>query len=285
MENVRDKESGNRDGGDSAAATVITGNTDSNGDSIRTNDRNKSPINAGNASGQNGAFKLSGDDASRAIGDTGIEITSGYYYTPNGRVERIPSGHYIDSSGRLRKRRKQRSDTSNANGDSRTDRSSTDQHEENSFTEDSIRIDKPLNIRGGKRGRKPKTAKEETSKLTMVTMLSTGCVAIFTSLAMLTKHEHWYLEKPEAKTLAEALNDAIATLPEKYYAQIIGIVETWIPWINLCFVLGAIIIPRIEASSKRIEESHKEPSQPTDKRDASTTDHSFDSRSSIGWHN
>lgn len=283
MENVGNQESRDRDRRN-ATATDVSGNANTNGDSLRSDGRNKSSNDVGNANGQGGAFKLSDNDERSIGGNSGIEITSGYYYTPNGRVERIPEGHYIDSSGRLRKRRQQRRDTSNANGDSRTDRSSTAEHEENIFTEDSLRIDKPLNIRGGKRGRKPK-AKDETSKLTMVTMISTGCVAIFTSLALLTKHDHWYLEKPEAKTLAEALNDAIATLPEKYYAQITGIVETWIPWINLCFVLGAIVIPRLEASSKRIEETHRKPSETTDKRNADAADNSFHGGTSLGWNN
>lgn len=283
MENVRSSD--NQIGGNSASAADTSGNSNADGSSVRADARESRQTLNGNANGESGAFKLSDESSNRAIGNTGVEITSGYYYTPNGRIERIPIGYYIDGTGRLRKQRKQRCDSSNANGDSRPDRSSTDQHEENIFTEDSIRIDKPLNIRGGKRGRKPKSAKEETSKMTMVTMLSTGCVAIFTSLAMLTKHEHWNLERVEAKTLAEALNDAIATLPEKYYAQITGIVETWIPWINLCFVAGAIIIPRIEASTKRLEETHRNKSQTTDKRDATTTDNRFDSGSSIGWHN
>jgi hypothetical protein len=283
MENARNQESGNRDGANASALADVTGNTNTNGGSVRTNDGNKSSVNDGNSTGQNGAFKLSDNDERSIGGNSGIEITSGYYYTPNGRVERIPDGHYISGDGKLRKRRQKR-DTSNSDGDSRTDRSKAGEYEEIPFVENPDRVDKPLNIRGGKRGRKPK-AKEETSKLTMVTMISTGCVAIFTSLALLTKHDHWYLEKPEAKTLAEALNDAIATLPEKYYAQITGIVETWIPWINLCFVVGAIVIPRIEASTKRVEEAHRKPSETTDKRDATTTNHNFDSSSSIGWHN
>ena len=282
MEDARNTEDRNRSERGNASATDITGNANADGNSVRSNDGNKSSIDGGNTSGESGAFKLSNDDASRAIGNTGVEITTGYYCTPNGRVERIPIGHYISSDGKLRKRRQKR-DTSNTDGNSRADRPSTGEHEENAFTEDSIRIDKPLNIRGGKkRGRKPK---EETSKLTMVTMISTGCVAIFTSLALLTKHEHWHLEKLEAKTLAEALNDAIATLPEKYYVQITGIVETWIPWINLCFVIGAIIIPRIEASTKRIEETHRKENSRTDERNADTKTHNFDSSSSIGWHN
>jgi len=284
MENAGNTESRNRNEGNASAISDVTGNADTNGRSVRTNDGNKSSVNDGNSTGQNGAFKLSDNDERSIDGNSGIEITSGYYYTPNGRVERIPIGHYISGDGKLRKRR-QRRDTSDTNGNSHQSGSSSSEHEKEFVAEDSVFVgDKPLNIRGGKRGRKPK-AKEETSKLTMVTMISTGCVAIFTSLALLTKHDHWYLEKPEAKTLAEALNDAIATLPEKYYAQITGIVETWIPWINLCFVIGAIVIPRIEASSKRVEESHKKPSETTDKRDASTTNHNFDSGSSIGWHN
>ena len=282
MENARDKESGNRDGTISATATNSTGNTNANGDSVRTDDRNKSSIDVGNSNGQIRTVG-DGDDVNRsAVGDQIVETATGYYYTPSGTIERIPDGHYI-SNGRLRKRRSNGRDTGNSDGNTRQDRSSTDQYEEKLDSESSIRVEKPLNIRGGKRGRKPKV-KEESTKLTMVTMLATGASAIFTSLALLTKHDHWNLERPEAKHLAEALNEAISTLPEKYYAQVTGIIETWIPWINLCFVVGAIIIPRIEASSKRVEETHRKPNQTTDKRDESSTASTFDSSASIGWH-
>ena len=282
MENGRNKESGDRDGRISTTGTDFTGNANANGDSFRTDDGNKSSIDVGNANGKSGTYNLSSDDDKRVRGTPDVEITDGYYFTPSGRIERIPIGHYIDSSGRLRKRR-QRRDTSNANGDSRSDRSSTVEHEKEFSSEDNLRIDKPLNIRGGKkRGRKPK---EESSKLTMVTMLATGATAIYTSLALLTKHDHWNLEHLEAKHLAEALNDAINTLPEKYYAQVTGIVEKWIPWINLAFVVGAITIPRIEASAKRVEESHRKPNPPVDKRNEPSTTDNFNGGTSLGWNN
>jgi hypothetical protein len=143
--------------------------------------------------------------------------------------------------------------------------------------------DKPLNIRGGKRTRKSKTVKEETSKLTMVTMLASGAAAIFTSVALLTKHEHWNLQHDEGQILAEALNDALETLPEKQYAQITGIVEKWIPWINLCFVVGAIIVPRFEASAKRIEKKYPEKSAGSNERNSPTADNPFSNWSSLGY--
>jgi hypothetical protein len=87
----------------------------------------------------------------------------------------------------------------------------------------------------------------------MVTMISTGMSLAFTSVALLTKHEHWSLQGEEAKALAEAINSALDTLPAKYYEKITGFVESWVPWINLSFVCGAIIIPRIEESFKRAE--------------------------------
>lgn len=117
----------------------------------------------------------------------------------------------------------------------------------------------------------------------MVTMLASGAAAIFTSVAMLTKHDHWKLHPEEAGTLAEALNEAISTLPEKYYAQIVAIIERWIPWINLTFVVSAIIIPRIEASAKRVEKSYTRVDNADDKRDAGTTDNPFSNYTSLGF--
>src|SRR5262245_41337057 len=146
MENARDTENRNRGEGRNAYATDVTGNANTDGDSVRTNDGNKSSIDGGNTSGQSGAFKLSDDNASGSIGNSGVEITGGFYYTPRGTIERIPIGYYVGSDNKLRKRRQKR-DSSNADGNARTDRPSSDQYEENFSTEDFIRIDKPLNIR------------------------------------------------------------------------------------------------------------------------------------------
>jgi hypothetical protein len=117
----------------------------------------------------------------------------------------------------------------------------------------------------------------------MVTLLASGASAIFTSVALLTKHEHWKLHIEEGKILAEALNDAISTLPEKYYAQVVAIIEGWIPWINLCFVVGAIVIPRIEASAKQIETKHTKPSEPSNQRNEGSPDNPFSAWTSLGY--
>lgn len=91
----------------------------------------------------------------------------------------------------------------------------------------------------------------------MVAMLAAGSSAIFTSVALLTKHDHWMLREIEAEKLSEALNDALNTLPVKYYEQITGIIEKWIPWINLTFVLGTIVTTRIEDSIKLYEKGKR----------------------------
>jgi hypothetical protein len=220
MENAGNQESRNRDTGSTAAtATNLGGNTNADGSSIRSNDGNKSPIDGTNAT--NGIAKpiISGDVDRSFTGNQSVEITNGYYFTPNGTITRIPDGHYIDNSGRLRKRRQKRT-TSNADGNTHRDRPEASEYETESVSENIFLGDKPLNVRPGKRGRK-KSVKEETSKLTMVTLLASGASAIFTSVALLTKHEHWKLHIEEGKILAEALNDAISTLPEKYYAQVV----------------------------------------------------------------
>jgi hypothetical protein len=116
----------------------------------------------------------------------------------------------------------------------------------------------------------------------MVAMLAAGSSALFTSVALLTKHDHWQLEAAESKALAEALNDAINTLPTKYYAAITKVIEQWIPWVNLAFCVGAIVVPRIEESTKRIEASHYRPREAGNARDGGTEANPFDHITSLG---
>lgn len=108
----------------------------------------------------------------------------------------------------------------------------------------------------------------------------------------MTKHDHWSLEREESRVLSEALNDALNTLPVKYYEQITAIIEKWIPWINLTFVLGAIVTTRIEDSIKLYEKgkrpfSAQEPSvdagEGSDRGNARTETDSFNFPSSLGW--
>jgi len=285
MKNVRNQKSGNRDGRNSTASTtVVTGNKHSNGDSIRPNDGNEQTSIGRDANGSSGEKSNNGDVERSVDGNPRAEITTGYYFTPNGTIERIPNGYYINNDGRLRKRRG--SDGRNTvDGNENRNKNRTETGGNGLETPEMAFLDeeKPLSVRGGKRrGRKPK---EETTKLTMVTMLATGCTAIATSIALLTKHDHWSLHVDEAKHLAEALNDAISTLPTKYYDTIIAVIEKWIPWINLIFVIGAIVIPRIEASAKLVEESHYKQSDGSDIRNDGTTNNHFSSKASVGWNN
>jgi hypothetical protein len=269
-----------------AATTERSGESITNGGNVRTDDRSESSVNAGNRGNESGAVANNGDAERSIVRNSELTITDGFYFTPRGTVERIPDGHYIDGSGRLRKRRQQRSDNSNsADGNAHRNRSETSEQTE--FTSENFLLEKPDSVRG-KRGRKAKI-KEETSKLTLVTMLATASVAVFSSIELITKHKHWALENAEAKILAEALNDTLATLPAKYYDSIVRIIEKWIPWVNLIFVIGAIVIPRIEESSKQLEQSKSSQSgnnaqnQGNDKRNEGTEDNPFSSWSSLGW--
>lgn len=279
MENVgrndHSQERGSANSADSSRNAII------NGSGIRANDASVPSESIGIAGSEIKSSDVRINAERSVTGNASVEITDGFYFTPRGTIERIPIGHYISDSGKLRKRRVKRSDSSNANGNENRNRTETGEYAEESTSKDFL-LEKPLNVRGS---RKRKTAKQETTKLTMVTMLASGAAAIFTSISLLTKHDHWNLQTDEGKILAEALNEAINTLPEKYYAQVTGIVEKWIPWINLCFVCGAIIVPRIEASAKRIEKRYSEPSKGSDKRDTATADNPFSGYSSIGFDN
>jgi len=88
--------------------------------------------------------------------------------------------------------------------------------------------------------------------------------------------------------LSEALNDALNTLPVKYYDQITSVIEKWVPWVNLAFVAGAIIVPRIEESTKRIEATRYQSVDSTTERGNGRATPAkeagpFDNFTSLGW--
>ena len=284
MEDVRNQQSGNRDKGNATASADIGGNEHPNGGSLRSNDGKQQTLDGRNTIGQSGAL-AGNDDVIRSISrDKGVEIEDGYYFTPSGNVERIPNGYFINSKGQLSKRRRQRNAGSDTFGGAESrfaNNGKTDTGETESFSEDFL-LDKPLSVRGKAR-RKTSKVKEETQKLTMVTMIATGCTAIFSSISLLTGHKHWRLVVEEAQHLAEALNDAISTLPSKHYEFIIGIVEKWIPWINLAFVVGAIIIPRIEESAKQVERLRYKPRNTSDTRHTGESNNFVSDEASLGF--
>jgi hypothetical protein len=217
-------------------------------------------------------------DDSNAIRDNKqFTLPNGFYFNTNGNVERIPDGHYI-RDGRLRKRRgSRRSASDSADGNENRDRTETSETEK-------YLGEVPLRIESKTR-RAAKKLNAEKAKLTMVAMIATGCSAIFTSVSLLTKHDHWQLAVEEAQHLSQALNDAIETLPAKYYAQITSIIEKWIPWINLSFVVGAIVIPRLEESAKRIEARNYQSSKGNNAGNAGTEASPVNGPASAFWNN
>jgi hypothetical protein len=244
------------------------------GSDIRPNDGNESSI---SREGESVGIKdrsIDDDNSKSSRGNANVTLADGFYFTPSGTVERIPDGHYIHTDGRLRKRRQSKRDGGNsADGNENRDRTETGEQQE---------YDSEIPIRSvGKKRQKKVT--EHQQRLTMVAMLSIATSAIFTSVALLTKHKHWELVSDEARILAESLNEAFATLPTKAYEQIIAIIEKWVPWVNLVFVVSAIIIPRIEESVKRVEETHYRENPVSNKRDDGTKDNPFANYSSLGF--
>lgn len=269
MKNARTKESRNRNARSRETAATVTGRAGTDGGSVRSNDGNEQTITRESNTARSAGVADEHAVTESSGGHTGNEIASGYYFTPRGDIEPIPDGCYVDKrDGRL-KRRRNRS-TGNNTDDGNEDRANNEDREQASdgASEFSSQTDirKPLKVRG----RRKKNVKEENKKLTMVTLLASGASALFTSVALLTKHEHWQLRndcKPtEAAILAEAINDALDTLPVKYYDIVTSIVEKWIPWINLCFVLSALIYDRIEQSEKLIEATRYQARNGSDKR-------------------
>jgi hypothetical protein len=287
MENAGNKESGNRNDGAGSNTTDVTGVPISDGGSIRSNDGKQQSVTSELGSGQSGQRANTFVTSELGGGHTRNEIASGYYFSPRGKLERIPEGYFVDArDGRLRKRRKRNSDNAIDGNENRNDDNRKTSNSESEFSSQAnFRDEKPLNIRGRK---KRKVVKEETQKLTMITLLASGCSAIFTCIALLTKHDHWALQhspQNEAKILAEALNDAIDTLPAKQYDIITSIVEKWIPWINLCFVVSALVYDRIEQSRKLTEETHNVVSQRSDNGNAASTTQAskVSSNASLGY--
>src|SRR5215813_5641784 len=256
MENARIEESRNRDAGNAATTDERVGQSIGYGGYIRADDRIQQTVNRGSTSEQVGTVTNNVITSDVSGGRARNEITSGYYYTPSGDIRPIPEGCYVDSrDGRLKKRRKRRAGNNTVDGNE--DRTNYEDREQagNSESEFDSQTDlrKPLKVRG----RKKRTVKEESKKMTMLTLIASSTSALFTGVAILTKHDHWALRtdcKPtEATILAEAINDALDTLPPKYYDIVTSIVEKWFPWINLTFVVCALVGERLKESEKLFE--------------------------------
>lgn len=180
-------------------------------------------------------------------------------------------------------KRQRRAERDTRDGNDGNDRAKTGDGAEVDSQPDLRQIAQPKPLKVRKTRKKKVVVSEESSKLTVVTLLTAASSAIFTSVSLLTKHDHWSLDKPEATALAEALNDALTTLPEKSYAFVLKILEQWVPWINLIFVVSAIIFPRIEESAKRAEEARYKPREGGDGGDAGAKANSNYRGSSLGW--
>jgi hypothetical protein len=115
--------------------------------------------------------------------------------------------------------------------------------------------EKPLKGGPGKRGARKAKAKG-SMKGAMVHVLGQASAAMFACVAMVTGHDHWLLEQQESSKLGEALDRALATLPERAYEKVIEISDKWAPWVQLTFVLGVILWDRVEQSAKLVEESN-----------------------------
>jgi len=264
-----------------------TGSTNNRGESIadgrniRADDRSEPTFNGENNRNEQRSQNNVSDDARAESSNSKLEITDGYYFTPDGRIERIPDGYYIDNQNRLRKRRQRNVEYNTTDGNQNRDRTETGGNETEYIPTDFL-LEKPLNVRGKKR----RKAKEESEKLTVVTLLASATSGIFTSIALLTGHEHWPLVIQESKNLAEALSDCLDTLPSKTYAQIIAILEKWVPWVNLAFIAGAIIVPRITKSLERVEERyHPKDNRSNERQTDRTENNSFDPFSRPFWNN
>jgi hypothetical protein len=133
-----------------------------------------------------------------------------------------------------------------------------------------------------KTGKKRRSSKAETAKKTMVIMLATMANAIFASVSIITRQDHWNLEPQESNEFAIALNDALSTLPTKAYEAISKLIESYAPWLQLCFVTYAIVMPRIKESNKRNESAAYRTRQEYDARNGRTTPDNFDSFTSLG---
>lgn len=283
MKNGRQTNNDNRKKRGSTARAAI-GQGAGHGGRIRANDDSLRDQHARAGGSEGGSISNAGLDTEPKRIDPISPLAGGQQRPNNGASGGIASGDGRRGRGRPRRERRNRSDGSDT-ADGNEDRNRTKASDAAELgTEDDFR-ERPLNVRGGgrKRGR-PKKLKEESAKMTMVTMLTVASSGLFTSIALLTKHEHWALTPPEAKALAEALNGALDTLPVKYYEQITAIIEKWIPWVHLAFVGGTIVLDRIEQSAKRVEESRYVPREGRNQgtEQATTGAYPFNGRAGFG---
>lgn len=277
MKNERSNRNKNSERGSATTATSPR-KSDEYGNRVRENDESLRDFGTESSEQRNNVSIGNEQNPGNGTTNNRVTIQPGYYFTPSGDVARIPDGYTIGIDGRLRKQRKSKSDGSNTpDGNENSNRTETGESEKYA-SEIPIRT---VNARG----RKAKKQTENQQRLTMIAMLTVACSATFTSIALLTKHQHWNLETGEVNPLAEALNDAFATLPGKTYEAILAIIEKWVPWVNLVFVFSAVIIPRIEDSVKQYEASRFTTDKRSNKRNARTENNSWDSESSVGFNN
>src|SRR5262245_10056674 len=257
MKNARTKKSGNRNERDAADSTAKRQSARASGksrsdDSARANKGFGTGASAFRASGDAGLSSEPERENRRTVapdGERGADSRSG------GDGSGSDSG---GDGGERRGRGRPRSPERNArSGNAGRDHADAAQGQE-PLSEGSIREiaeeDKPLKNRPGKRGgRKSKGS----MKGAMVMVLGQASATLFACVALLTEHDHWYLEKEESDKLGEALDKCFATLPERAYEKVIEISEKWHPWIQLVVALGVILWDRIEESS-RLAQSTKE---------------------------
>jgi hypothetical protein len=197
-----------------------------------------------------------GQGSARANAKPGIK--PGFYWDRDGGIKPIPDGYYVTPKGKLRKRRSDARDNT-ATRDARGDRSEAGAESELDSDAD---LRPPLKVG---RDRK-KSATKEQAKITMVGALAGASEMFFAGMALATGHHHWLLEEQEAQILAKALDNALDTLPEKYYEVITKITNKWFPRTNLIWTIGAIVGPRLNASAERVKARNYQPPAPDNGR-------------------
>lgn len=115
--------------------------------------------------------------------------------------------------------------------------------------------------------REPKRVVKEKSmpgKADFIGLLTVCSTLSFSTVALLTGHDHWSLDEEESAYHAKALNGMLDTLPNKYYEIIVVAAEKWLPRFFYIFALCALVAPRINESAKRFDDRNYRSSEKPD---------------------
>jgi len=102
-------------------------------------------------------------------------------------------------------------------------------------------------------------AEKNIEEAAIIGLIAVGLNALYGTAGLLLRDDNWNLNQFEATTFSKQFHEALKTLPDGIYEEIIKNFERYAPWIGLVITAGAITVPRIQ-HTQAVREARKAPS-------------------------